>query len=73
MPHSPVGNEEWKLDIAKFTVSGANKRGWTTWLTSAVDPRVDALAPMVIDMLNMPVQMKHQLDSWGEEYSEQIW
>lgn len=66
-----VGSEEWKLDIAKFTVSGASKRGWTTWLTSAVDPRVDALAPMVIDMLNMPIQMKHQLDSWGE-YSEEI-
>jgi hypothetical protein len=28
--------------IKKFVVAGASKRGWVTWLTSAVDKRVMA-------------------------------
>jgi len=67
------GKQEWNEDIHSFLVFGGSKRGWTTWLTAAVDggKRVKAIAPAVIDVLNMPEQMKHQLEMWGV-YSEQI-
>lgn len=60
-----------KKDITRFTVAGASKRGWTTWLTGASDERVEAIGPMVIDVLNMPVSLDYHLTAWNE-YSEQI-
>jgi PhoPQ-activated pathogenicity-related protein len=63
--------QQWGLDIQHFTVTGASKRGWTTWLTGAIDDRVVAIAPMVIDMLNMAPQIALQKESFGE-LSEQI-
>lgn len=60
-----------KQDIKSFVVSGASKRGWTTWLIGANDSRVTAIAPMVIDMLNMPVSMNYQVKVWND-YSIQI-
>jgi len=60
-----------KHEITGFVVSGASKRGWTTWLTGASDSRVKAIAPMVIDMLNMPKNISYHLEAWGD-YSIQI-
>lgn len=57
--------------VNRFVVSGASKRGWTTWLTGASDSRVVAIAPMVIDILNMPVNLDYQVKMW-KEYSVQI-
>ncbi|QDV68802.1 PhoPQ-activated pathogenicity-related protein [Rosistilla carotiformis] len=66
-----VAQQEWNLQLNAFTITGASKRGWTTYLLGATDPRVAAIAPMVIDMLNMEPQMEHQLAAWGA-YSPQI-
>lgn len=57
--------------VNRFVISGASKRGWTTWLTGANDKRAQAIAPMVIDVLNMPVSLDYQIKALGD-YSVQI-
>ena len=56
----------------RFVTNGISKRGWTTWLTAASeDKRIVAIAPMVIDILNMPVSVPYQRHMFGN-YSIQI-
>ncbi|HEV3146360.1 MAG TPA: PhoPQ-activated protein PqaA family protein [Gemmataceae bacterium] len=59
-------DKEWQRPLKQFVVTGGSKRGWTSWLTGAADPRVKAIAPLVIDTLNMHPQMKHQLEMFGK-------
>ena len=62
---SEAAVREWGTPLQQFTVIGGSKRGWTTWLTAAVDPRVTAIAPIVIDALNMRRHFPHQTEVWG--------
>ena len=65
-------SETLNHQVNRFVVSGISKRGWTTWLTGASeDARVVAIAPIVIDMLNMPTMFNYQKEVYGE-YSEEI-
>jgi PhoPQ-activated pathogenicity-related protein len=53
------------MTVDKFVVAGGSKRGWTTWTTAIVDERVVAIAPIVIDMLNVGESFKHHFSVYG--------
>ncbi|KAH8959759.1 hypothetical protein BDL97_06G093900 [Sphagnum fallax] len=54
-----------KIQIESFVVAGASKRGWTTWLTAAVDKRVVGIAPIVMDALRFVDNLHHYYKSFG--------
>ncbi|HLH55739.1 MAG TPA: PhoPQ-activated pathogenicity-related family protein [Verrucomicrobiae bacterium] len=53
------------LKVSEFIVAGGSKRGWTTWTTAAVDNRVIAIIPIVIDLLNIEPSMLHHYAAYG--------
>jgi PhoPQ-activated pathogenicity-related protein len=61
--------QEWSerqgAKIEKFVVAGASKRGWTTWMIAAADPRVEAIIPIVIDVVNCEKTMQHHAAVYG--------
>ncbi len=52
-------------EVDQFVVAGGSKRGWTTWTTAAVDNRVVAIMPIVIDLLNVEESFKHHYQVYG--------
>ncbi len=59
---SPAGGG---VAVEKFVVAGGSKRGWTTWTTAAVDDRVVAIVPIVIDLLNVVPSFVHHWRAYG--------
>jgi len=53
------------VPVTKFVVAGGSKRGWTTWTTGAVDGRVVAIVPIVIDLLNIVPSFVHHWEAYG--------
>src|SRR5262245_6948188 len=54
-----------KAEVKNFVVAGGSKRGWTTWLTGAVDKRVVAVVPIVIDVVNVRACSENHFCSYG--------
>ena len=52
-------------EVNSFTVAGGSKRGWTSWTTAAVDERVEAVMPAVIDLLNIEPSFIHHYSALG--------
>lgn len=57
--------QQFRPSINHFVLAGGSKRGWTAWLTAAVDPRVVAVAPIVSDLLNMQRSFAHHWSCYG--------
>ena len=62
--------QAFNATIKRFVIAGVSKRGWTAWLTAAVDPRVKGIAPMAIDMLNIKVQLQWAEKIYGKQSEE---
>ena len=58
-------SEAGGVKVDSFVVAGASKRGWTTWTTAAVDKRVAAVIPIVIDTLNVQKTGAHHYSAYG--------
>jgi PhoPQ-activated pathogenicity-related protein len=58
--------QKFGYDFQHYVVTGASKRGWTTWDVGAVDPdRVAAIVPIVLDAINFVAVEHHQWRSYG--------
>lgn len=52
-------------NVQQFLATGASKRAWAAWLAAIADPRISALAPMVLDFLNQRAVLAHTRQAYG--------
>merc|ERR1711962_525996 len=62
---APPEIQALELNPTHHIVSGASKRGYSTWHVAAVDPRVIAMVPIVMDELNFAENVQHHYRSLG--------
>ena len=64
--------QEHSASIGRFCVTGASKRGWTSWTLAAVDyERVKCVMPVMMDTINLnPVLHNHyrSLGNWTVQF-----
>ncbi|MBW4540225.1 MAG: PhoPQ-activated pathogenicity-related family protein [Myxacorys chilensis ATA2-1-KO14] len=60
-----LATDTWAAKVEQFTLAGFSKRGWAAWLTAAVDERVNAIAPIMMDFFDLPRQITCQRSVWG--------
>lgn len=61
-----LGERENGFGFQKFIVTGASKRGWTSYLVGALDDnRVIGIAPRVFDFVGFEQQVEQQQEYWG--------
>jgi PhoPQ-activated pathogenicity-related protein len=53
------------LQVDSFVVSGGSKRAWTAWLVGALDKRVAAIIPIVINVLDVDATTRHHWQAMG--------
>ena len=58
---APAEIQELGVNPTQFIVAGGSKRGWTTWMVGAVDPRVMAIIPVLMDELNCAANIRASL------------
>ena len=58
--------QPWK--IQQFLATGASKRAWAAWLATLADPRISAMAPLVLDFLNQRAVLAHVRQTYGGEW-----
>jgi PhoPQ-activated pathogenicity-related protein len=58
--------KSWHINY--FILTGASKRGWATWLAASTDPRIDAIAPFVFDLLGTKAGLKHIYKTYGNNW-----
>ena len=54
-----------EIKVDGFVVSGGSKRAWTAWLVGALDPRVVAIVPIVINVLDVEATTRHHWEAMG--------
>lgn len=60
-----LADQSAPIEIDDFIVVGASKRGWTSYLTAAVDDRVRGVVPVSIDFLSTEFSLNHHWDVYG--------
>jgi PhoPQ-activated pathogenicity-related protein len=64
-----VAAEKVGAEIDSFFITGASKRGWTTYSIAATDQRVKIIAPIVFSLLNVPETIMAHYRSMDGGYS----